>query len=442
MKGLLFTYALTFGGAAAGLYYPFYGLLAYIALALLKPEFLWYWAVPEGNYSRIVGIALLVGWMVHGFGKWHFGRAKSIVVALVGFWLWSILGASVAADQAVARKYAEELTKIVLPFLVGITVIDSVAKLKQLAWVIVICEGYVAFEMNLSYYGGYNRLQEAGFGGMDNNCNGIAMITVLGFAFFLGSNAPRWWQRAVALGCALALAHAVFIAFSRGAMLAMIITGALACFLIPKRPKHVLILALGLLLLFRLAGAEVQERFMTTFAKKEERDASAEARLKNWQACLQAVSEQPLLGVGPAHWHLVSPRYGLPSMEAHTLWLQLAAEQGILGLALLLLFYGICIVKLWPLAREQRPVSDPWLHDAARMVIASLTGFMVSAQFVSMQGLEVPYYVVLLGAGALKLDSCVAPHWQSCQTQCFHPWRVPAVADRGPVSCCTLGGSD
>src|SRR5262249_27538222 len=272
----------------------------------------------------------------------------------------------------------------------GITVIDSVPKLKQLAWVIVTCEGFVAFEMNLSYYSGYNRLQEAGFGGMDNNCNGIAIITCLGLAFFLGLNAQRWWQKAVALGCALALAHAVFIAFSRGAMLAMIITGALAFFLIPKRPKHALILVVGVLLLFRLAGAEVQERFLTTFANKEERDASADARLRNWQACVQAVMEEPLLGVGPAHWHLVSQRYGLPSMEAHTLWLQLAAEQGILGLVLLLSFYGLCILRLWPLSRESCPVSDPWLHDAARMVIASLTGFMVSAQFVSLQGLEVP----------------------------------------------------
>jgi hypothetical protein len=38
------------------------------------------------------------------------------------------------------------------------------------------------------------------------------------------------------------------------------------------------------------------------------------------------------------------------------------------------------------------------------MVIASITGFAVSAQFVSLVGLEAPYYVVLMGAGALKLS--------------------------------------
>ena len=37
------------------------------------------------------------------------------------------------------------------------------------------------------------------------------------------------------------------------------------------------------------------------------------------------------------------------------------------------------------------------------MVIASLVGFMVSAQFVTVYGVELPYYVVLIGAGAIKL---------------------------------------
>ena len=38
-------------------------------------------------------------------------------------------------------------------------------------------------------------------------------------------------------------------------------------------------------------------------------------------------------------------------------------------------------------------------------IIASIFGFAVAAQFVSLVGLEAPYYVVLIGAGALKLAS-------------------------------------
>jgi hypothetical protein len=42
------------------------------------------------------------------------------------------------------------------------------------------------------------------------------------------------------------------------------------------------------------------------------------------------------------------------------------------------------------------------------MVIASLTGFAVAAQFVSLDRLETPYYIAIIGAALLKLSSTQA----------------------------------
>jgi hypothetical protein len=47
---------------------------------------------------------------------------------------------------------------------------------------------------------------------------------------------------------------------------------------------------------------------------------------------------------------------------------------------------------------------SPELANSCRMVIAAIIGFMVAAQFVSLAGLEIPYYVTLVGAGYLKLS--------------------------------------
>src|SRR5207249_1975903 len=71
MKGLIFTYILTYGGAIIAPFRPFAGLLIYICFATIKPEALWYWSVPKGNYSRIIAIALLLGWAAHGFGRFQ-----------------------------------------------------------------------------------------------------------------------------------------------------------------------------------------------------------------------------------------------------------------------------------------------------------------------------------------------------------------------------------
>jgi probable O-glycosylation ligase (exosortase A-associated) len=406
MKGLIVTYLLTYGGAVVSLVNPYVGLLIYVCFAIIKPESLWFWSVPAGNYSRTIALALLTGWVVNGLGRWRFGGARAPAVMLVGFWVWGAISATQASDQTAAWETLESLAKIILPFVVGLTLIDSVPKLKALVWTIVLSQGYVALEMNQFYYAGYNRVWEEGFGGMDNNCVAIALATGVGQAFFLGLSARALWQQGLAFGSAALMAHTIMFSYSRGGMLALVLTGVLSVFLIKLRPRHWLALAVAALVGLRLAGPTVQDRFMTIFASAQERDSSAQSRLDLWSACLDAMGKRPVLGVGPHNWPAIVAEYGWPpGKEAHTLWLQIGTEVGIPGMVMLLGFYLVTMKRLWPLARQKTRAVDPWLPDAAAMVIAGLFGFMVSAQFVSLVGLEQPYYTALVGAGVLSLQS-------------------------------------
>jgi O-antigen ligase len=280
-----------------------------------------------------------------------------------------------------------------------------VSKIKQVAWVIVLSQGYVAYDMNQSYFAGYNRLHEDGFGGMDNNCNAIAFVTCTGLAFFLGLETRKWWLKALAFGAAVLMVHGILFSFSRGGMLALVITGGISFWLLPKTPKHYFLFLVAVLIVLRLAGPEVLARFGTSFAGEGARDESADSRIRLWSACWDLMQTNPL-GIGPDQFGFVVANYGFPPGKmAHSLWFQLGAEGGFIGLGCLLLFYGLCAWRLWPLAREKVSAPDPWLAVGARMVIASLIGFAVAAQFVSLKGLEVPYYVALVGAAVLKLSS-------------------------------------
>src|SRR5262249_31759680 len=101
--------------------------------------------------------------------------------------------------------------------------------------------------------------------------------------------------------------------------------------------------------------------------------------------------------------------------EGHTLWLQIGAELGFPGFTFLLLFYGLGLIHLWPLTKEKTPVSDPWIRHIARMVITSTVGFAVAAQFISLWALEIPYYVMLVGAATIKLATAgVAEGGRTC----------------------------
>jgi probable O-glycosylation ligase (exosortase A-associated) len=406
VKGLLFTYALTYGGALVSLFNPYVGLLIYVCFAIMKPEALWHWSVPAGNYSRIIAIALLVGWSLNGFGNRAFGRSRAVVISLLGFMFWYVISAALATDRAVAFADAEAKAKVVLPFVVGMTLINSWEQLRQLAWVIVLGQGYVAYEANMSYvFGGFNMIRDVHFGGMDNNCSAIAMVCGTGFAFFLGMGERIWWRRGIAFFAAALMAHAVMLSNSRGGLLALLITGAATFVLIRKTPRDYVFLFVAIAIALRMAGPSVVERFSTAFAEGEERDSSAQSRLDLWADCIEIMLRYPVFGIGPNHFPIMAPEFGWPEGKlAHSLWLQVGAELGFPGIGFLLMFYLVAIWRLWRMSRTLDQ-SDPEVADACRMVVAALVGFMVAAQFVSLSGLELPYYVMLVGAGYLKLTT-------------------------------------
>jgi len=405
MKGLIFTYAMTYGGAAVSLFNPYIGFLIYVCFAIIKPDALWYWSVPEGNYSRIVAIALLIGWALNGFGSWKFGRARVIILSLIGFLVCCVLSSFSAFAPQIAWVFTESIAKIVLPFVVGATLIDSVAKLKQLAWVIVLSQGFLALEFNLSYYDGFNRLLIVGFAGMEEKSVSVAMIAAASVAFFLAFDAKNWFVRILAFTLSCLMLHVPLFTFSRGGMLGLIAGGLVTFILLPKRPVHYLFFALVFALGLRLSGPEVQEQFQTIFVSSEERDKSAATRFEHWEMCWETMQSHPITGVGPRNWQVwVMSRYNWRSaQDAHNTWLQAGAELGFPGMLFLVSFYGCCAFLSWPYTNERK--SSPELANLGRMAISGLSGFVVSSLFITLYGIETPYYIALIGVGVIKLSS-------------------------------------
>jgi hypothetical protein len=80
-------------------------------------------------------------------------------------------------------------------------------------------------------------------------------------------------------------------------------------------------------------------------------------------------------------------------------------------------FFLTAIWRCWLLLQRTKNDPDAWFADSARMTIASLAGFMVAAQFVSLEALEIPYYVVLLGAGSVTIQHRLALASSAATTQ-------------------------
>ena len=162
---------------------------------------------------------------------------------------------------------------------------------------IVLCEGYVCFELNMHYFRGFNFLYFIGFGGVDNNSAAIGFVAALGVAFFLFLNSEKVWQKAIIGACMAFILHAILFSFSRGAMLATGIGVTISFFLIKKNTMHYSLFALLLVAGVVMAGPEVRERFWKTFeTKRGAHEASAQSRLDLWKDCYVVFLREPTCG--------------------------------------------------------------------------------------------------------------------------------------------------
>jgi hypothetical protein len=101
----------------------------------------------------------------------------------------------------------------------------------------------------------------------------------------------------------------------------------------------------------------------------------------------------------------------------------------------LALVYLVAAGKMWRFARG-RPTTDvaSWAQSAACMVVTSLIGFVVSAQFVTIEGLETPLYVVAIAVGTLRVMSVPAVATTPVAARPPAPARPPGFPRVPPVA--------
>ena len=109
MKGLLFVYTLTALGVFGSLRKPIIGLYVYIVFAVLRPQYLWAFAGDMSNLSLMVGVAMLLGWAMTGFGEKRVGRGGLIVALMLAFLCWTTISAALAGNSDVAFNWVIEL---------------------------------------------------------------------------------------------------------------------------------------------------------------------------------------------------------------------------------------------------------------------------------------------------------------------------------------------
>jgi probable O-glycosylation ligase (exosortase A-associated) len=410
MKQLIFMIVVTLIGVGGSLAIsPFFGVAVYYLFAVLRPQFIWEWSLPEGvSWSFYVAVAAMAGALLgvrtrkEAVEAGSARRLSAAHYAVLLFGGWVALTYFTARNRDVAYPYFIEYLKLFIMFGVAAWVVRTVRQVWILYLLTAGVLGYIAYEVNSIYVfnSHYAYIYRLGYGGLDNNGAGLMLAMGVPLCYFAWEGVRRWYRWAF-LALIPLLLHAVLMSYSRGAMVSLL--AGVPLYLFRSRRKFQLILFLiGVSLLVPLlAGKEIRERFFTI--EHTEIDESANSRRASWAAAWEITKENPVVGVGIRNSNLLSRQYGadMEGRTIHSQYLQTAADSGLVALAL----YLAALVAFWLSTRRARLAAkrrtDPegtQAYAAACGVEGAMVVFCVGAAFLSLENFELPYLMILLGA--------------------------------------------
>ncbi|MDO4575651.1 MAG: O-antigen ligase family protein [Planctomycetia bacterium] len=409
MKGFLFVHLLTLLGMSLGLFYPFVSLLIYTMFGIMYPNALWFYSLPVTflgtgmGYSEVVAYPMIIGWFANSCGNLNLGKSL-LPISLLVLYVIHITFSLIAGNwNPLGQEIVVMNIRLVLAMVIALTLCNTVTHLRWFVWSLIFGSGFVAYELNMSYFAGFNRLQVAGYAGMDNNFFAVAMVVGATLAFFTGMAEKNLVLKFFAFLAAMFQFHVVLFSMSRGGMLGLCVVGFFTFCVLPKTGSNMLFFIVVLLVGLQLAGPSVRERFMTAFVDKSERDASAHGRVVAWKNCLITMRENPFTGIGVGNWMPFSHERFNTTIEAHSTWLQTGADSGIPGLTFQLGFFFVTMYRMFPYVFGRKKLPDPRLNSFAQMVVVAVMGYTVSAQFVSLYTMEITYYTMTIGLIVLKI---------------------------------------
>jgi O-antigen ligase len=233
--------------------------------------------------------------------------------------------------------------------------------------------------------------------GMLRDSNDVARVLALAVPLWVVLIAAdrRWWCRAIAaIGLLLCIAGTV-CTYSRGGFLALVAGVAALASPIRPRGRGIALVVAFVAALLALAPRTYRERILSLSAAPT--DAAITNRFDVWSDGLRMVFDSPLFGRGPQTFSSDGVRY--VRRASHNVFVEVAAELGLIGLAAYVWALGSAAIVLHRVYHSGQP--GEWPAIAGLGVAAALAAYLTAGLAVGAPMLS-PLFV-LIGL-ALALD--------------------------------------
>lgn len=241
----------------------------------------------------------------------------------------------------------------------------------------------------------------------DNNHLALATIITIPMMHFLQLRLRAGWPRHLMSVAMLLSVASALGSQSRGALLALIATGAMFWLRSSRKGSTAILLLICLVVLVPMMPDTWWDRMNTI--QDYQQDESAMGRINGWLVAIE-VAKHNLFGGGMSYQHQyyfsIYGVYNRDVIAAHSIYFQILGNHGFIGL----FFYLGIWVSTFGVANRLRKLAKVdeslhWAGDLGAMVQVSLVAYAVGGAFLSMPYFDLPYNLMIMVVLAYKWAS-------------------------------------
>jgi probable O-glycosylation ligase (exosortase A-associated) len=368
---------------------PFFGVLVWNWLGLMNPHMLAYTYAARQPFAQVVGASIIIG-ILFNSKELRFPPMCGVSIAMGIFWVWISITTPFALNLDYSTDRFVLISKMLLLVFITMALLTTRVRFFSLVWIMVISIGFYGVKggiFTLLTGGGERVWGPVGTFIGGNNEIGLALNMTLPLMRYLQLQTQN---KMVRLGLWGAMGLTVMSSLgtqSRGALLGLVVTGV---WLILKTRNRGPILALVVLMsvpVMTFMPATWHSRMDTI--KNYEQDASAVGRINAWWSAWYLAQDRVLGGgmgalTTPANMRAYAPDPN-DYHDAHSIYFQVLADHGFIGLGLYLTLLATAVVTLRSIRLRTRGKPKlAWMFDLAAMINVSLVAFGVSGAFLGL----------------------------------------------------------
>ena len=378
---------------------PFWGVLLMSWLGYMNPHLLCFGFMKTMPVVQIVAIATMIGLLVSKEPKRMIWSREVVCLLIFVGWMGITTTQAFYFDAAVAQY--TKVIKIQILTVMALLVLTSRERVHLFVWVVVVSLGFYGIKGGIFTLlnGGLYRVQGP-FGSFIGGNNELALALVMTIPLMRYLQL-REQSKLIKSGLSVAIVLSLIAAVgsqSRGALVALVLTGSL--FWLKSRNK----LSTGLLIAIAvvLAAIIMPEQWyarMNTIGAYDQ-DNSALGRINAWWTAWN-VANNRLFGGGFEMWQgPVFDAYApvhYDVHDAHSIYFKVLGEHGHVGLFLFLSLLAMTWFKCRDVTRIAKSRHDAlWARDLAAMLQVAMVAYLSGGAFLGLSYFDYIYHVVAI----------------------------------------------